>query len=379
MKKSFDHVLFFVVGFMVVFSLLFFACLSSSISMQRFNTPNHYFFRQLFLGFLPAIVMGFVAYIIPLHFLKKWAPWMVLANLVALFLVFLPVFGTSAGGATRWFNLGFASIQPAEFLKITSILYLSAWIASKLSENKNSDWNGKIRTTYHNFLYIFIPFAIFLAVITVALILQSDVSTLGIIALTLLAVYFSAKTPLWHTLLVVLMGAGSLCFLVIFEPYRFQRFMTLFNPDSDPLGKGMQIKQSLIALGSGGFFGKGLGMSIQKFSTLFPQATCDSIFPIIGEEFGIIGGILLISAFIFIFWRGIKIAFASNDKFSKMLAVGIVTWITLQALINISSGAGIFPLAGIPLPLFSAGGSHLVAEMIGIGLLLNISKKTGNI
>jgi len=219
------------------------------------------------------------------------------------------------------------------------------------------------------------PFAIFLAVISLALILQSDASTLGIISLTLLAVYFSAKTPLWHTLLVIAMGVGSLCFLVIFEPYRFQRFMTLFNPDSDPLGKGMQIKQSLIALGSGGFFGKGLGMSIQKFGYL-PQAICDSIFPIIGEEFGIIGGVLLISAFIFLFWRGIKIASASNDRFSKMLSVGIVTWITLQALINISSGAGIFPLAGIPLPFFSSGGSHLVTEMIGIGLLLNISKNT---
>ena len=376
MKHKIDYILLGVVGFMVAFSLLFFACLSASISMQRFNTPNHYFFRQLFLGFLPAIIAGFIVYKIPLNFLKKWAPWMVLVNLLALFLVFLPFLGTNAGGATRWFNLGFASIQPAEFLKITSILYLSAWIASKLSENKNSDWKNKIKTTSHNFIYIFLPFAFFLAVITIALKFQSDVSTLGIIALTLLAVYFSAKTPLWHTLLVVLMGLGSLCFFVIFEPYRLQRFMTLFNPDSDPLGKGMQIKQSLIALGSGGFFGKGLGMSIQKFSTLLPQATCDSIFPIIGEEFGIIGGVLLISAFIFIFWRGIKIASATNDRFSKMLAVGIVTWITLQALINISSGAGIFPLAGIPLPFFSMGGSHLVVEMIGIGLLLNISKNT---
>ncbi|MEI7425111.1 MAG: FtsW/RodA/SpoVE family cell cycle protein, partial [Candidatus Staskawiczbacteria bacterium] len=151
--------------------------------------------------------------------------------------------------------------------------------------------------------------------------------------------------------------------------------LIFLNPDSDPLGKGWQLKQSLISLGSGGIFGKGLGMSSQKLGFL-PEAMTDSIFAAIGEETGIIGCVILISLFILFFWLGIKISKNSNDKFSKMVTLGIVFWITFQAFINIASAAGIFPLAGIPLPFFSSGGSHLIVELIGVGLLLNISKNT---
>ena len=163
--------------------------------------------------------------------------------------------------------------------------------------------------------------------------------------------------------------------MVKFEPYRLDRWLIFLHPDTDPLGKGFQLRQSLISLGSGGFFGKGLGMSTQKFGFL-PQAMTDSIFAIIGEELGIIGGIFLIAAFILLFWLGIKVARNSGDRFSKMTAIGIVVWIILQAFVNMASVAGIFPLAGIPLPFFSYGGSHLAVEMIGIGLLLNISKNS---
>jgi cell division protein FtsW len=138
---------------------------------------------------------------------------------------------------------------------------------------------------------------------------------------------------------------------------------------------GFQLRQSLISLGSGGIFGRGLGMSAQKFGFL-PQAMSDSIFAIIGEELGAVGCIALIAFFILFFWLGLQVAKNSNDRFSKMTAIGIVFWITLQAFINISSVTGIFPLAGIPLPFFSYGGSHLVVELIGVGLLLNISKNT---
>jgi len=300
---------------------------------------------------------------------------LVILNILALFLVFLPFAGITAGGATRWFNLGKFSVQPAEFLKIAAILYLSAWIAPRLSENAASGWKSNIKKGYHNIIYIFLPFLIFLGLISVALYLQRDASTLGIISLTLLALYFSAKTPLWHTLLVVAGGISALLFMIKFEPYRLDRWLIFLHPDTDPLGKGFQLRQSLISLGSGGIFGKGLGMSTQKFGYL-PQAMSDSIFAIMGEEFGIIGCIILIFLFVLFFWLGIKIAKESNDRFSKSVAAGIVFWISLQAFINMASVAGIFPLAGVPLPFFSYGGSHLVAELIGIGLLLNISKNT---
>ena len=375
MKKSFNYPLFFLIVFLLGFSFLFLACLSSSESLQKFGNTNYYLIHQLLSGLLPGLFLGFIAYKISLPFLKKTAPFLVLVNLVFLFLVFLPKIGLGGGGASRWINLGFASFQPSEFLKITAILYLSAWIASKLAESSSSDWRSVTKKSWHNVIYILFPFIVFLGLISTALILQRDASTLGIVSITLLVIYFSAKTPLWHTFLILFLGALSLFFLIKFESYRADRLLIFLHPNLDPLGIGLQLRQSLISLGSGGVFGKGLGMSVQKLGFL-PQAMSDSIFAIIGEETGAIGCIALIAIFLLFFWMGIKIAKNSNDKFSKLTAIGIVFWITFQAFINISSVTGIFPLAGIPLPFFSYGGSHLVVELIGVGLLLNISQNT---
>ena len=375
MKKHFNYFLFFLIVFLVGFSLVFLACLSSQASWQRFHNTSYYLFHELIFGLAPEIVLGVGAYFISLKFLKKYSIWIFLVNLLLLFMVFLPKIGSKAGGASRWINIGIGSFQPSEFLKITAILYLSAWIASKLDEGHVSDWKSRAEKGYHNLIYILAPFIVFLGLIAVALIFQSDISTLGIISLTLLILYFSAKTPLWHSVLIVIAGITILVGLVKFEPYRFDRWFIFLHPNADPMGKGQQLTQSLISLGSGGVFGKGLGMSTEKFGFL-PQAMSDSIFAIIGEELGIIGCVALIAVFILFFWLGMQIAKKSNDKFAKMTAVGIVVWITLQAFINMASVAGIFPLAGIPLPFFSYGGSHLVVEMIGVGLLLNISKNT---
>jgi cell division protein FtsW len=375
MKKHFDYFLFFLVCGLVGFSALFFFCLSTPASLQRFGNSYYYFVHQILFGILPAIIVGIIAYKTPLDFFKKMAPILVLLNIVAMFMVFLPKIGIKIAGASRWVGIGSFSIQPSEFLKITAILYLSAWIASKLSEINAPDWKSLAKKSYHNIIYIFIPFAIFLGLISIALFFQKDASTLGIISITLLVVYFSAKTPLWHTLLIIVIGLTALLLMVKFEPYRLDRWLIFMNPDQDPLGKGFQLKQSIISLGSGGFWGRGLGMSTQKFGYL-PQAMADSIFAIIGEELGIIGCVILIFAFILLFWVGIKIYNNSHDKFAKLTAIGIVFWISLQAFINMASVAGIFPLAGIPLPFFSYGGSHLMVELIGMGLLLNISKNT---
>jgi len=372
MKKRFNYTLLFLVFGLVGFSMLFFFLLSGPLALQRFNNTYFYFLHQLVYGLAPAIIFGLVAYFIPLEYIKKWAPFVVLVNIVFLFLVFIPGIGIKAGGASRWLNFGGFTIQPAEFLKISSILYLSAWIASKFEDEDASGWKSNIKKSYHNIIYILAPFLIFLGIIFFGLLLQKDASTMGIITLTLLAVYFSAKTPIWHTLLIVFAGLSLLFFMVKFEPYRLDRWLVFLNPGQDPLGAGHQITQSIMSLGSGGFFGKGLGMSAQKF--YLPESMTDSIFAIIGEELGLIGCVVIAGLFIALFWQGIRIYRTSNDKFSKLTAIGIVFWISLQTLINMSSVAGIFPLAGIPLPFFSYGGSHLAVELIGMGLLLNISK-----
>ena len=356
--------------------MLFFFLLSSPASLQRFGNTNYYFMHQLLFGLLPAVVMGVVVFFIPLDFFKKWAPIVVLLNIIGLFFVFVPGIGIKAGGASRWIGFGrFTLGQPSEFLKVTAILYLSAWIASKLVEDGASGWKSGAKKSYHNFVYIFLPFIAFMSIISVGLLLQKDVTTLGIITLTLLAVYFSAKTPIWHAVLIVVGGLGALMLMVKFEPYRFDRWFTFLHPDQDPLNKGFQLTQSIISLGSGGFFGRGLGMSTQKFGYL-PQAMSDSIFAIVGEELGLIGCVVLIGLFVLLFWMGLQIYRNSNDRFSKLTAIGIVTWISLQAIINIASVVGLFPVTGVPLPFFSYGGSHIAVELIGMGLLLNISKHT---
>lgn len=372
MKKHFDYFLFVLSVSLVVFGFLFLACTSAPVSMRMFGNTNYYLVHQLIFGVLPAVILGIIAYKIPLRYFKKYSSALILLNFALLALVFSPI-GSKFYGASRWINVGKFTIQPSEFLKLAAILYLSTWIASKLSENKALDWKSGAKKGYHNLIYVFVPFILFLGAISIIMILQPDISTLGIITLTLLAMYFSIKTPIWHALLIVATGFSSLLFLIKIEPYRFARLLVFLHPETDPLGKSYQLKQSLMAIGSGGFFGKGIGMSVQKFAN-FPQAMSDFVFAILAEETGIVGCSILIILFILFFWLGIRIAKSSNDKFSKLAAVGITFWITLQAFINIASVTGMFPVSGIPLPFFSYGGSHIVTELIGVGLLLNISK-----
>jgi cell division protein FtsW len=373
MKKHFDYYLFILVYFLITSGLLFLSCLSSYTSLQKYGHTNYYLFHQIILAVI-AIVFGFIVYKIPLHFIKKIAPLLLVLNLIALFFVFLPGIGTKIYGASRWITIAGHSFQPSEFLKITAILYLSAWITSKLSEANVSSFRQNFQKNYHNIIYILIPFLIFLGVISVALILQKDATTLGIITLTLLAIYFSSKSPWWHTVLIIIIGVTALLLMIKFEPYRLDRISTFLNPEADPLGTGYQLRQSLMAVGSGGLIGKGLGMSTQKFE--LPQAMSDAVFSIIGEELGMVGSLTVVIAFCLFLWFCIRISQKSHDKFSKLVAIGIGVWIILQALINIASSIGIFPFVGVPLPFFSYGGSHLITEIIGVGILLNISKNT---
>lgn len=373
MKKHINYPLFFLVVFLVGFGIFFLAIISALSSLRQFNNTNYFIFHQLAFGLIPGIVLGFIAYKISLHRLKRAAPILLLLNFIALLLVFAPFIGSKFWGAQRWISIRGFTFQPSEFLKITSVLYLSAWISSKLSEAKQKGWISMAKKSYYNIIYLFVPFLIFLAIISTILYLQPDISTLGIIGLTMIFIYFSSGAPLWHTLIIIIGGLGGLLYLITASSYRLDRILIFLHPGSDPLGKGLQLSQSLIAIGSGGFFGKGLGMSVQKFGFL-PSAMTDSIFAIFAEETGIFGCSILIFLFILFLYLGLKIAKRTDDKFAKLTAVGISFWITFQALINISSVAGIFPLSGIPLPFFSYGGSHLITELIGVGLLLNISK-----
>lgn len=352
---------------LIILGILILASVSADLAYKIYGDASYLLNHQLLYGFLPGIFCALVGYKLKIEQIKKFAPLLLLVNLILLALVFIPQIGGEFRGATRWINIGPVSFQPSEFLKLTFILYLAAWLSSRLDKSKKTE--GFLGNT-------FLPFIMALAIISLFLILQPDLSTLGVIAVSAFCLYFLAETPLWQS---ILMGAGGLTVLAILvkiAPYRLERFLIFLNPDSDPLGKGYQINQALISVGSGGFAGMGLGSSAQQAGYLPPQAFSDSIFAAFSQEVGFIGGLILIIIFLFLAFRGVKIGMETQDKFSRYAAFGITGWLTIQALANIASMLAIVPVTGIPLPFLSFGGSALIAELTALGILANISKYT---
>ena len=357
-----DYILLSIISCLLLWGTLTVGTTSFPASIKIHGDTWRFLFHQLSMLSI-GIVLGTIAFKISLKTLKKWAFILFIANLFVLLFVFVPKIGVELGGARRWISLGGFIIQPSEFLKISFMIYLAAWLSKDEKKTK----------------FLLIPFFAILGILTLSLIFQPDMSTLGIICIAGISMYCSTKTPWWHSVLLIFSISGGAALLAKISPYRMNRVLVFLNKDIDPLGIGYQLNQSLIAIGSGRLFGinegLALGMSRQKFGNLLPEAMTDSIFAIIGEELGFIGCIVLIALFLSFAWYGLKVYRKSNDNFARVLALGITAWITFQAFFNMGGVIGILPLAGIPLPFFSYGGSHLVAELIGVGILLNISKK----
>jgi cell division protein FtsW len=361
-----DYVLVIIPSVLLVLGIVILTGITAPLSLEKAGNPYWFLNHQIIFGIIPGIILFLLTFKIKLELIRKWAPIILLINLILVVMVFLPFIGIKSGGSSRWltFGNGFA-FQPSEFLKLTFILYGSSLLAARLQDRQ------KI-----NFSQSFTAFFATIGIISLLLILQPDISTLGIIVLCGLIIYFGAGTPFWHTLSVVIFGILSLLYLIKSAPYRAQRWFVFLNPkEADPLGSGYQLNQALITVGSGGISGLGLGMSLQKFGFL-PQSMTDSIFAIWAEETGFIGALILILLFLTLVIRGFKISKKSEDKFIKLTALGISSWFCWQALLNIGAMTGIIPITGIPLPFISYGGSHLVAEMAGLGILLNISKNS---
>lgn len=349
--------------FLLAFGVLVLAGVSAKISLKNFGNPTYYLEHQIIWGIIPGIILGFIAYKISLNTLRKYSFILVLISVALTFLVFVPGLGIKAGGASRWLNFKFFTFQPSEILKLTFIIYLSAWLSSRLEKKHFKSTSGDWQTT-------FLPFLVVVGIITLLLNLQKDLGTLIIILASALIIYFTAGTPLWQNLVMFSSAIGIVLFSIKILAYRLERVKVLFNPLADPMGIGYQLKQAFIAIGSGGIFGQGLGTSSQRI----PHPMSDSIFVILAQEMGFIGALVLISLFLFFLWRGFKIAKNSQDKFSRLFAVGFTSWILLQAFVNIGALIRIVPLTGIPLPFISYGGTHIVIELVATGLMLNISK-----
>ena len=361
---------------LVVLGSLFLSTVSALDSLKIHGNTTHYLFRHL-IYIVIGTLAGFIFFKAPLAKLKKSSFILFVLTLIATSAVIIPGLGVRIYGASRWISIGGFTFQPSELLKVTAILVVAAFLSTRpglvdYQRGRTSLINLAAKGK-QNLLSVFLPLLVLVGAISIALILQPDISTLAIIALSLVVIYFAAGTPVWHVFLMGIAGAGAGYILILLKPYRWERLLVFLNPETDPLGIGYQMKQSLIAIGSGGWLGKGIGMSAQKFGFL-PLAMSDSIFAILAEETGIIGCAILIMLFLAFLWFGLKIANSATDKFAKLSAIGITFWITFQAFFNITSTIGIFPVSGLPLPFFSYGGSHIIAELIGVGILLNISK-----
>ena len=364
--KELDYVLIFITTFLIVFGIVILASASTSIPKQR-ETIYYLLKHQIFFALVPGVFLALLlATKIKLQFLKKTAPLFLLISLGLMTLVFLPGIGKKSGTAARWISFKYFSFQPSELLKLTFVLYLASWLESKSKKTSMKLFGKRVGENLTTFLII-------IALITLLLYLQSDVGTLGVILVIAVLMYFFAKTPLWHIGVVGLAGIVCLFLLIRFTPYRLDRILVFLNPETDPMGKGYQIKQALIAIGSGKVFGLGFGMSQQKFG-LLPHSISDSIFGVLAEETGFVGSVFLIFLFLLFLWKGYKIAKESKNMFSKLTALGITSWIIVQAFVNIGSMIGILPLTGIPLPFVSYGGSALLIELAGVGILLNIAR-----
>lgn len=363
---------------LIFFGVLILASVSASFSMQKTGNTFYYLNHQLLFGLLPGFILGFLAYLAPLEKIRRMVIPLLLLTTLLLGAVFLPVIGGFSGGAWRWLHLGPLSFQPSELLKLSFILYVAALLSPKGDGSKERVLSRRSREfpwgKISQGMGTLIPFLVAVGVISAFLIAQPDVGTLAIIAAVAGVMYFCAKTPLWHTIALGGLGILLLFLLIHLAPYRFDRLAVFLNPDLDPLGKGYQLKQAFIGIGSGGVTGRGLGLSVQKFGFL-PQPMSDSIFAVFAEETGFFGSILLIVLFLAFAWRSLVLSTRVNNQFAGLCMVGITAWITFQAFVNIGALSGLLPLTGVPLPFISYGGSALVSELVAMGILLNISRK----
>lgn len=345
---------------LIIGGFVILASASMVLSQNNFGTIGYYTLRQFLYGGLFGMVLFFAALLIPYRRWKPLALSLMFLSFLALALLFIPDLSYAAGGARRWLKIGAASFQPSELLKLTFVIYLASWLDSR-------------RKQVASFSYGMMPFALMLAIVGLFLVMQPDIGTLGVIVATAGLLYFLGGGRISQIATLGVFGLLILYFLIQLAPYRLDRILVFFNPGYDPQGAGYQINQALIAIGSGGFWGRGLGRSIQKYQYL-PEPMGDSIFAIFAEELGFLGAAVLVAAFGFFLWRGFHIAKRAPDVFGRLLGAGITLSISVQAFINMAAISGLFPLTGIPLPLVSYGGTSLAMTLASLGILMNISK-----
>jgi cell division protein FtsW len=338
-----------VIGLLMVYSTTF------DYGLRFQDDATYYLWRQL-----GALLLGTVAAVgvmqFDYHLLRKWSVVILMGTLVMLLIVLM--FGERIFGARRGLLAG--SVQPSELAKLATVLYITHWLSSKGERIKN-------------LTYGLLPFSLITGFVCALIVLQPDLGTAVLIAVIAFTLFFVAGADLRQFAIAGLLGGVIFMFLVTVLPHAAERIDSYREALRDPVQAGWHIQQSVVALGSGGLFGVGLGQGTQKFGPL-PAAHTDGVFAVLGEELGLVGCLIVIVLLAVMTWRGIRTAMLARDSYGFLLALGITCWLSIQALINIAVVTAVVPFTGMPLPFLSYGGSSLAVSLFGVGILLNISR-----
>ena len=358
-RKTPDFWLFIIAIILMCVGLLMVFSASEYSTMIHFEDSYYYFKRQLIWALISLLCMR---YVMNFDYWRYKRHVLLFLGLTFVLLLSVLLLGEEVNGATRQISFGFISFTPSEFAKILLVIVIASSLAGQRERIKDF-WRGVF------------PSVLLVGLAAGLILKQPDLGTAVSLVIILFVMLFAAGARARHLSLLVVTGVAAVYAAITYEPYRMSRYLSYMDPWSDPLGDGFQTVQSLYAIGSGGLFGLGLGQSKQKLFYL-PENHTDFIFAIVGEELGFIGVAVVLSLFAALIWRGLKIAMNSPEPFAGLLACGITAGIGVQVVINIAMVVGLLPVTGIPLPFISFGGTSLVSTMLGVGILLNISRYT---
>ncbi len=354
-----DSVLVATVVTLVALGLVMVFSASSPYAVALHHDALYFLKRQVaWLAF--ATVVAYLAYRIDYRKLRAISPLFLLLTIAALVLVLVPHVGKIAGGASRWVGVGPLQFEPSEFAKLALVLYLASALAAK---------GPKIRSLTSGVF----PLGVVTALVALLVVRQPDLGTASLLAFTALTMFFVAGARIMHLLMVAAVVAPPAIVLVRHDPYKWARITAFLDPWKDPQDKGFHVVQSLLALGSGGWHGVGLGFSRQKFFWI-PEAHTDFIGSIIGEELGYVGIAAVVALFVVFAYRSVRIALAAQDRFGFFLAIGCMAMVVIQAFVNLGVVSSSWPVTGVPLPFISFGGSSLVASLVAAALIVNVGR-----
>jgi cell division protein FtsW len=348
-------------GALLVVGLVMILSASSVQSFASYGSSFLFFNKQLLWSLIGLV--GFIAFArLDYHRLRGVGYVLFALVVLGLMAVLIPGVGTEVGGSSRWVSAGPLSFQPSELAKLALIL-LAADVFSRKDEHR-------LDTLGHTL----VPMLPAIGILTVLIMMQPDLGTTLLLSSIGFGMLFVAGSPMSYLVPMAASGAGLALLAAFAEPYRRARLLAFAHPWKDPLNTGYQTIQSLIAMGSGSWFGVGLGASRQKWSYV-PNAHTDFIFAILGEEMGFLGTLAVVGLFAFIAYLGVRIAKQAPDRFGMLLASGVTIWISVQALVNMGAVTGTLPITGVPLPLVSFGGTSLVVSLAGMGILSNVARQ----